>query len=98
MVNRRPNLAQDLDSITIPQTEKVVIKVCRKLFGGKEVIDVRLWFKNPISQEFYTTKRQGICLNIEAWKKIKGALEAMNIYTSNEQVDSHLPDSPSQTA
>lgn len=67
---KRPYLATDLESFDIPQTDLTVIRIVRKLYGGTEVIDVRLWHLNKKTGEYYPRRTQGLCLNIKAWDDI----------------------------
>lgn len=80
------NLGHDLDAIDIPQTDQTVVRVCKKVWGGVELIDVRKWRRNKKDKTLYPG-RQGVCLNREAWVRVIGALEGLGIYLSNNLLD-----------
>lgn len=84
---KRPYLAHDLETHDIHQTPETVIRVCRKTFGGEEVVDIRLWHLNKKSGEFYPRKFQGICLKTHALRDVIRVLkDKMNIDSNGTQM------------
>ena len=65
-----PNLATDLESYDVPQTNATVIRIVRKIFNGTEVVDARLWHRNKRKDDFYPSRHQGLCLRASAWKEV----------------------------
>lgn len=76
-------VAEDLDTFTIPLTSDTVIRICRKIYLGNEVIDCRLWFRNKKNEQYYPRKGQGMCLRPNAWKEILGVFNNNLVLLSN---------------
>ena len=89
-------LATDLESYDIPQTGKTVARIVRKIFGGIEVIDVRLWHLNRKQDAHYPSRHQGICLKADAWKEvIKIFQEKLSVDIYQPSADSTVPQTDS---
>lgn len=74
--NLKYHLAVTLDSFQKPVSPLTVLRVSRKVFGGVEAIDLRLWGLTKDGKT-YPKKGKGICMLTSNWKV------AMQIFNEN---------------
>lgn len=69
------SLALDLETYEKALSEKTVLRLCRKVFGGEEVIDLRLW--KLAKKGYLYPSRNGICMRSSFWK------DALKLFSDN---------------
>lgn len=59
-----------LEQVEVRLGDNSVMRICKKLFGEHEVIDMRLWVQGRPGN-WYPKQGQGICMKVEGWKYCK---------------------------
>lgn len=67
----------DLDMHEVSLNPVSVLRLCRKMFDGKEVIDLRLW-QRAKDGKLFPRKGQGLCMRAQFWS------EALKLFTDNQ--------------
>lgn len=86
-IEAKHDVIPSLEEIDIEQGPKTVVKLARKIYNGREVIDVRKWHQARTSNKFYPQKFAGLCLDIYQWKRVSVALNQLLMNAPNEPLE-----------
>ena len=79
MRQKRPDIGLELEHFDGHISERTVIRICLKVFGKEEVLDLRLWHVDK-QGKLYPGRGQGICMRASSWEL------ALKLFKDN-----HLP-------
>ena len=71
--------SMELEHFDIYLTPKTVLRLCRKVYGAEEVLDLRMWGVDK-RESLYPKRGQGICMRAQGWEL------ALKLFRDN-----HLP-------